>query len=250
MESDSLNATVLISLEAAEVYHFANQRSTLIESGPLQVLYVVSHNCFILQVNSFSYQLSKEIPVLASPSKNPNGYPSYAFPSIEGYSIVKITKIKSQEQLSGFETMLNNHSNLAYKTADEDEFDGVERTVEIGEANLEYDDFEKKTGAGAPKNPKTELASNLISKGGEITKKGLIVSAEYISKGITVIGDFVRQRFIKKTEEKDVSESTVQRLDGVNATTAAIYTFTKAQVIKFSRVIFEWCIVPIDIDCG
>lgn len=232
MESDLLNATVLLSIDTAEVYHFVNQRSTLLESGPLNILYVMSHNCFILQVKEFSYQLSKEIPVLASPSMKAGEYPSYAFPNVNGTTIVKIVKVKSQEALSGFETLLNNHTNLAYKEEDENaDLEGM--TIEIGEAQLERGENEKKTvKSGAKSNPKTELASNIISKGGEITKKGLIVSAEVISKGIAKIGGLVQKYYVKKTVEKDVPESTFSRLEGANATTAAVYTFTRAQVIS------------------
>jgi len=229
MESEQLSATVILAIQTVEVYQCVNQRSSLIETGPLNMLYIMSHNCFVLQVNNFTYQLSKEIPVLASPGEQPGEYPSYAFPNVNGYSIIKIKKIISPEALSSFETILNNHCDLAYKQ--EEEIECPESTIEGGEVVLASGERgEPVKTANASKNPKTEIASNIIYKGGEITKKGLIVSAEVLSKGIAKIGNYVQRKYIKKTEEKNVSESTVDRLTSANKTTSAIYTFTKAQV--------------------
>lgn len=219
MNSDQIKATIILTIESVELHKIVNQTTTLVDKGPLNVLYLSSHNCFMLQIKSFTYHLSKEIPVLASPGKGYNAYPSYVLPIIEGHYVIKIIKASSMEVLSSFETILTNHTDLAYKT--EDGEDEKQRLIET--KVVEPEEKEKKT--------KTQIASDIIYKGGELTKTGLIKSAEAISQGISKIGSFVQEKYIKKNNtETEVSESTMNKLKIANVTTGAFLTFTQAQV--------------------
>jgi hypothetical protein len=226
MESGHLDATVILSLNLVEVYQTANGKKSLVTTGPLNILYITSYNCFLLQVNNFNYHLSKEIPVLSSPGKG-DCYPSYVFPNMEGFYVIKVVKISSPEALCSLETILSNHCQLGYEEPEEIGGGYTEiTTATIEKAKGEEEEKDKK--GKAPKT-KTEIASNIIYKGGELAKTGLIKSAELLSKGISKVGE-IAQKKMKKGEEKDVSESTVAKVKIANTATDTALKFTQVQV--------------------
>ena len=218
---EQLQTTLILNIEHVEVHQTSNNYSSLVSKGPLSVLYVVSFNCFLIQVGDFSYHLSKEIPVLGSPSKVENGYPSYVFPNMTGYFVIKIIKTKSLEIIGGFETVLSNHCNLAYEELAVQEELGNLAKVEPSKTPVK---------ASSEKKTKTDIATGIIYKGGELARIGLVKSAGVISKGIVNAGDYVQKKYVKKEEGKDLNESTVTKVKILNTTTDAVYKFSQVQV--------------------
>ena len=213
MNSDKLNATIILSIQNVELYQTQSKKTSLMTKGTLNVLFLPSHNCFLLQVNNFNYHLSKELPFVAHLDPNPSAYSSYFFPNVEGYYIIKIIDVKTPESISSFETILSNHCTLTY------------HQEQIENA------FEEKKEEEKGNKTKTEIATDIIYKGGEITKAGLIKGAEVISLGITKLGGFIQEKYIKPSTDKDLGESTVNKVEIANVTTGAVVTLTKAQVI-------------------
>jgi len=156
---------------------------------------------------------------LASPAKGSDTYPSYVFPNLDGYYIVKIVKVATPETLCSLETILTNHCELAYQEDESEELANV--TIELKKEEVKEAEKKSKT--------KAEIASGIISKGGELTKTGLIKSAELLSTGIGKIGAFVQKKYVKKSPEKEINESTFDKLQVANTATKAFFTFTQAK---------------------
>ncbi len=209
----NLTASVILSLNIVEIYHVLDKKHKLVTKGPLQILYLQSHQCFILRVKDFNYHLSKEIPFVACPSKEGSGLPSYVFPNVDGYYVMKIVHVNSYEGLSSLESILNNHTNFSYQVEEE--------KTPAGKEEAKKDD-----------RTKAEVASDIIYKGGELTKAGLIKGAEFLSAGIVKFGDFVNEKWIKTPNKPgvDLNESTANKVEVANVATGALVTITKAQV--------------------
>jgi hypothetical protein len=215
---DSVVAIPIINIDEAEIYQVNGSKQKKIEKGFLQVLHIASMNCFLVQVGNFRYSLSKEIPILAS-SKYPNCIRSYVFPNIEGYYVIRIISVSDLQIISGLEQIFLNHADFA----EEREDDAVEQ--EKSSRNNEV-----KEPAKEEKKTKTEIASNIIYKGGELVGAGLKKGGELIAKGINLTGDFIQEKFIKKKVEKDVNESTINKLKIANTATNTAVMITRVQV--------------------
>jgi len=209
-----LTASVILSLNIVEIYQVLDKKHTLVTKGPLQILYLQSHQCFILRVKDFNYHLSKEIPFVACPNKQGTGLPSYVFPNVDGYYVMKVIHVNSYEGLSRLESVLNNHTNFSYQVEEE-------KTKQGPKEEAKKDD-----------RTKAEVASDIIYKGGELTKAGLIKGAELLSAGIVKLGDFVNDKWIKSSNkpDADLNESTAKKAEIANTATGALVTITKAQV--------------------
>jgi len=215
--SDQLQASVVLRLNMVEVYQVLDKKHTLQAKGPLQVLHLSSHKCFIMRVQDFNYHLSKEIPIVACPSNEGLGLPSYVFPNVDGYFIMKIIHVTSYEGLSSLESIFNNHTNFSYQEKEQ-----AKGYAPIGDGKKEEEKKDDRTGA--------EIASDIIYKGGEMTKAGLIKGAQFISLGIGKLGDFINDKYIKSAkEEADLRESTVNKVEIANTATGALVMITKVQ---------------------
>jgi len=227
--SDSLEQpTLILTLKAVEVSQQINEITFPVGSGPLSVYYYLQSNTFVIQANNFSYTLSKDHPISAIPPHHGQLYPSYIFPASESSFIVKVTDFASAETISSFESILNNHSHLSYREEPEIAF-AKAKYPHLEEPNLENEpmiQLETKLGQ-----PSSERPSNIITKGGELTRLGLIWSAELLAKGIAVLGGFVESK-TSKHEEKEVTTSIAEKLSTADSATQTAFNFTKTQVLS------------------
>jgi len=218
--------TLILTIKSVEVYQRYNGVTFPVGSGPLSVYYYLQGNSFVIQTNNFSYTLSKEQSIFASPPHHGQLYPSYIFPANESYFILKITDNISSEALSSFESILNNHSHLSYREEPEIGLSGLAHShqEEPGLENEPLIQLETKLNE-----PVSEKPSNFITKGGELTRLGLIWSAEFLARGIAKIGGFVESKSTKH-EEKEVKPSIAEKLSTADSATQTALNFTKTQV--------------------
>jgi hypothetical protein len=219
--------TLILTIRSVEVYQRYNEITFTVGSGPLFVYYYLQSNSFVIQTNNFSYTLSKEQPVYSSPPHHGQLYPSYIFPANQSYFVLRITDNISSEALSSFESILNNHSHLSYREEPEIALS------ELGhhhhnEPNLENEpmiQLEEKI--NQPHS--SEKESNLITKGGELTRLGLIWSAALLARGIAKLGGFVENKCTTVHEEKEVKPSITDKLSTADSATQTALIFTKIQ---------------------
>jgi hypothetical protein len=218
--------TLILTLKSVEVSQQISEDTFPVASGPLSVLHFLQSNTFVIQANNFSYTLSKDHTISASPSNQGQLSPSYIFPADECSFIVKIIDCTSSEDISSFESILKNQSRLSYQEEQEPAKSELEQPLleESDPENESLIPLETKLGSSSSEKP-----SNCVTKGGELTRKGLIWSAELLAGGIEKLGGFVEKKCTSKHEEKGVKSSIVEKLSTADSATQTALNFTKKQ---------------------
>lgn len=223
MNDDLLEqSTIILTLKSVEVSQQINENTFPVASGPLSIYYSLQTNSFVLQADNFSYTLSKDHTITALLPSHGQLYPSYIFPANESSFIVKVLDSTSSEALSSFESILKNQSHLSYQQEQEKELAKHDHP-QLGESILENEpliSLETKSGSSS---------SNCITKGGELTRKGLIWSAGLVAGGIAKVGGFVESKSTVH-EEKEVKPSITDKLSTADSATQTAFNFTKTGV--------------------
>jgi hypothetical protein len=268
MESSIEECELILQLPDCELYLIKNNTSQLLQRGTLDVLEFKAYHIYVLQINSWRYSISKEIPILQKVDKN--NVTTYVMPNMEGHYAVRITQAEPQI-MEVLDIILGQHGNLFCQ-----ESEMVPMNVTPGETPKESakdvgkhesvqsisknEKQEKPVGSGytplvvgagagvgmglamnqastssqvkskTESKITTEKVSSAIYKGGDFLKSGLVKIAERASVKIKSGGEYVKTKWIKKKEVKEVNPSTMMKIKTAKIATGAALTFTKVQV--------------------
>ena len=103
---------IILQIPCVELWEINGQSSKLIQKGTLEIIEFKFYHCFILQINSFKYSISKEILIL---SKKENNTISYVLHNINGYYGIKITEQSEPQIMEVLDIILTQHSTLYYQ---------------------------------------------------------------------------------------------------------------------------------------
>ena len=232
---------IILQIPGVELWEINGQSSKLVQKGNLEVIEFKAYHCFILQINSFKYSLSKEIPIL---SKKENNAVSYVLPNLNGYYGIKIKDQSEPQIMEVLDIILTQHSSLYYQEEEQQQHtrEKAKTTVSLSgskpESKNESVDYAglkasnqiaQNSKPSIMKSITTEKVSTTIYKGGHMVKEGLVKAAESISKGLQSGGKYIQTK-IKKREVKEVDSSTLVKLKIAKTATNAALTYTKVQV--------------------
>ena len=273
MESVEQRFSVIIKLPNVEVFQVSNNQSTSIAKGTLELAELTEYDSYLFIVKDFRYTLAKGVPVMAR--RLINGETIYILPNLEGNYGVRVFPSTSKDQIEILEIILQHHGQLMLETEERAQFNGfvVNRSADYGtdveraESNVQYEEEEeeettisrpavrkenaktigtesvenseqgiadaKKKGVGE----KSTKVSSAITKSGAFLKSGLVKVATYTSGGIRKAGSYVSSKFVKKHEEKPISDATMNKIKLAKHSTNAFVVFTTMQVCLFSDTI-------------
>jgi len=112
MESSVEDCELILQIPDSELYLIKNNTSQLLQRGTLDVLEFKAYHIFVLQINSFRYSLSKEIPILQKVDKH--FITTYVLPYLEGHYAVRISQAEPQI-MEVLDIILSEHGSLYYQ---------------------------------------------------------------------------------------------------------------------------------------
>ena len=114
MQQNQAPVVELLHTEGAEVYLIQNNTMQPIAKGPLSLIFEQKHQWVLLKISTFTYGLSKGIPLLCS-TREKGVFRTYIIPAPDGYYAIKVVEVWSRDELSRLDEIMKENSMFVYK---------------------------------------------------------------------------------------------------------------------------------------
>jgi hypothetical protein len=222
MDSDSLQVSIALTIENAELYTTLSNSVKLATQGVLNLLYVSTYNCFILQINDFRYSLCENIPILVSRNEQ-NAIRSYVLPNMSSYYIIKVTSVSCLQTLESLETIFKKHSRLAYK--DQDETNDTDMNNDIMDLDDVLVGIEDEKPSDKEKKSK-KMSSPTSTKEGKTAKKCSIFSSLFCKSSKKDL----QRKYEEKNQEPKTYNNGTTTLKALGVTTEIVSAMNKEYI--------------------
>ena len=214
---DNIKAFPILTLKQVNLHRVhEGHKETIFKNSPLLFLYVPVQNCCSLSINTFSYILSPEIPVIKH-----GKHSLYAFPDLNAYYGVELIPGTPLEEVRTFEKLLKENACFAV----------VNEQTLINERPKQADNDKLEEEKSAAPKTRYDKISDYFSKGAEAIKDALIKGAELLSVAIKVTGDYIREKLVKKRAKPvKVGKTTQALIQGAKIATGVVVDVSRKSV--------------------